>query len=65
MKVASEFERDLIKMVHSLPLDTVVILGNVKGMKLHQVLRGEQILGVVEEAIEVKGVFEHDSDDNK
>jgi len=65
MKTLTDMERDAINLAHSIPANTVIIIANVQGHRLYNVLRGTQIATVGDDAKTILGYHTHDGDENK
>ena len=65
MKHIPDYERSAVELVHSLPNNTVIIMGHIDGAKYHSILRGAEIRNASEEASVLRNHYEHDSEDDK
>lgn len=65
MQYSGKHDLKAAELAHSLPVNTAVVMANIRGIVLYSVMNGTEIAKVVDEASEVYRLFNHDSEENK
>jgi hypothetical protein len=65
MKQLTDLDREVVELTHSLPHNVVVICANIGGMRLHQILKHDEIKKATTEVQELVNYYDHDPEDDK